>query len=129
MHNALFRGAIALSLSALAVAAGCDCSSCDSGDAPNAAAQPALPTMDTASSAAPKPANVATIPVSFEVKGMHCNGCAEAIAEETRGIPGVTGVVVSFDESRADVTLIEGADAGAVEAAIRKLGYTVSRRN
>lgn len=67
--------------------------------------------------------------MSFEVKGMHCNGCAEAIAEETRGMPGVTGVVVSFDESRADVMLVEGADAGAVEAAIRKLGYTVSRRN
>lgn len=129
MLNALTRGAVALSLSALAIAGGCDCSSCDSGDAPNAAAQPALPTMDTASGAAAAAAVVATIPVSFEVKGMHCNGCAEAIAEETRGIPGVTGVVVSFDESRADVMLVEGADAGAVEAAIRKLGYTVSRRN
>ena len=129
MRNALTRGAIALSLSALAVAGGCDCSSCDSGDAPDAAAQPALPMMETGSGAPPTASNVATIPVSFEVKGMHCNGCAEAIAEETLGIPGVTGVVVSFDESRADVTLIEGADAGAVEAAIRKLGYTVSRRN
>ena len=83
MRNALTRGAVALSLTALAVVGGCDCSSCDSGDAPNAAAQPALPTLDTASSAASKPANVATIPVSFEVKGMHCNGCAEAIAQET----------------------------------------------
>jgi copper chaperone CopZ len=129
MLNGLLRGAIALSVSGLAVAGGCDCSSCDSGDASDAAAQPALPTMETQSGAAPKAANVATIPVSFEVKGMHCNGCAEAIAEETRGIPGVTGVVVSFDDSRADVTLIAGADAGAVEAAIRKLGYTVSRRN
>jgi copper chaperone CopZ len=44
-------------------------------------------------------------------------------------MPGVTGVVVSFEESRADVMLVEGADAGAVEAAIRKLGYAVSRRN
>ena len=129
MRNALTRGAVALSLSALAIAGGCDCSSCDSGDAPNAAAQPALPTMDGKSGASSTSASVTTIPVSFEVKGMHCNGCAEAIAEETRGIPGVTGVVVSFDESRADVMLVEGADAGAVEAAIRKLGYTVSRRN
>ena len=129
MHNALLRGAIALSVSGLAALGGCDCSSCDSGDAPNAAAMPALPTMDGKSGAPSTPASVTTIPVSFEVKGMHCNGCAEAIAEETRGIAGVTGVVVSFDESRADVTLIEGADAGAVEAAIRKLGYTVSRRN
>lgn len=125
MINTLIRGAVALSLSGLALAGGCDCSSCDSGDAPNPAAMPALPTADSASA----PAKVSTIPVSFEVKGMHCNGCAEAIAEETRSIPGVTGVVVSFDESRADVTLIEGADAGAVETAIRKLGYTVSRRN
>lgn len=129
MHTALLRGAIALTVSGLAVAGGCDCSTCDSGGAPNAAAQPALPTMETQSGTAPKTAEVATIAVSFEVKGMHCNGCAEAIAEETRGLPGVTGVVVSFDESRADVTLIEGADAGAVETAIRKLGYTVTRRN
>lgn len=129
MHTALLRGVIALSVSGLAVAGGCDCSSCDSGDAPNAAAQPALPTMETKSAEAPATAGVATVAVSFEVKGMHCNGCAEAIAEETRGMPGVTGVVVSFDDSRADVTLIEGADAGKVEAAIRKLGYTVSRRN
>jgi copper chaperone CopZ len=129
MRNALTRGVLALSLAAIAIAGGCDCSSCDSGDAPNAAAQPSLPTMETASSAVPKAVSVPTFPVSFEVKGMHCNGCAEAIAEETRGIAGVTGVVVSFDESRADVTMIEGADAAAVEAAIRKLGYTVSRRN
>jgi copper chaperone CopZ len=123
MPNAMTRGAIALSISGLAMLGGCDCSSCDSGDAPNAAAAPALPTMDAKSVAA------VTVPVSFEIKGMHCNGCAEAIAEETRGIPGVTGVVVSFDESRADVTLLEGTDAATVEAAIRKLGYTVSRRN
>jgi len=123
MPNALTRGVIALSVSGLATLGGCDCSSCDSGDAPNAAAAPALPTMDAQSVA------VVTVPVSFEVKGMHCNGCAEAIAEETRGLPGVTGVVVSFDDSRADVTMLQGADAAAVEAAIRKLGYTVSRRN
>ena len=129
MQTALLRGAIALSVSGLALMGGCDCSSCDPGDAPNPAAQPALPTTDASSAATPAPSGVKTIPVSFEVKGMHCNGCAEAIAEETRGMPGVTGVVVSFDDSRADVMLVEGADAGAVEAAIRKLGYTVSRRN
>ena len=128
MRNTLTRGSMALSISA-ALLGGCDCSSCDSGDAPNAAAMPALPTTEARSGSGPKAAAVATVPVSFEVKGMHCNGCAEAIAEETRGIAGVTGVVVSFDESRADVTMIEGADAAAVEAAIRKLGYTVSRRN
>lgn len=128
MTHAPARVLLSIPLIGLALTAGCDCSSCDSGDAPNAAAQPALPTMDGQSvpSAA---AATTTIAVSFEVKGMHCNGCAEAVAEETRGIPGVTGVVVSFDESRADVTLLEGADAGAVETAIRKLGYTVSRRN
>ncbi|MBU3729680.1 MAG: heavy-metal-associated domain-containing protein [Phycisphaerales bacterium] len=126
MRNALNRGSIALSFSALAMLGGCDCSSCDSGDAPDAAAMPALPTTDAQSGATPA---VATFPVSFDVKGMHCNGCAEAIAEETRGIAGVTAVVVSFDESRADVTMIKGADAANVEAAIRKLGYTVSRRN
>jgi copper chaperone CopZ len=129
MPNALTRGAIALSISGLATLGGCDCSSCDSGDAPNAAAAPALPTMDAQSGAATQPVSAVTVPVSFEVKGMHCNGCAEAIAEETRGLPGVTAVMVSFDESRADVTLLEGTDAASVEAAIRKLGYTVSRRN
>jgi copper chaperone CopZ len=128
MTHASARVLFSAPLIGIALAAGCDCSSCDSGDAPNAAAQPALPTMDGQSAPAAAAA-AATIAVSFEVKGMHCNGCAEAVAEETRGIPGVTAVVVSFDESRADVTLLEGADAGAVETAIRKLGYTVSRRN
>jgi copper chaperone CopZ len=128
MSTAINRGFMAFSIAALAVLGGCDCSSCDSGDAPNAAAAPALPTMDTASTAPAAASGVATFPVCFEVKGMHCNGCAEAIAEETRGVAGVTAVTVSFEDSRADVTLAQGSDAGAVEAAIRKLGYTVSRR-
>lgn len=128
MKTALFRGAIALSVSGLALLGGCDCSSCDSGDAPDPSSKPALPAGEPGSASA-APAKVSSIPVSFEVKGMHCNGCAEAIAAEARGMPGVTGVVVSFDESRADITLVEGADPAAVENAIRKLGYTVSRRN
>ncbi len=61
--------------------------------------------------------------IAFDVEGMHCNGCVEAIRAEVSEVAGVTAVAVSLDGHRADVTLVTPADAAQVEAAIEKLGY------
>ena len=60
---------------------------------------------------------------AFDVEGMHCNGCVEAITAEVGEVSGVTSVTVSLDGHRADVTLRAPADAAQVESAIEKLGY------
>lgn len=112
------RRAAALTATALGLMSGCDCGTCET--------QPASSQASATAPAAAAP--VAAMPVRFEVKGMHCNGCAEAIAAEAKSVPGVQQVAVSFDDSRADVVVADAAQAQAVEDAIRKLGYTVTRQ-
>ena len=57
-------------------------------------------TAATACSRQPDPAAatpIATETVVFEVQGMHCNGCADAIATKTGRVDGVTGCEVSLE--------------------------------
>lgn len=123
MTTTLLRTAALATLGLLCLA-GCDCGTCET--------QPT--SAQSSAAAAPEPAAPTTaavaagVPVRFEIKGMHCGGCADAIAAETKGMPGVQQVAVSFDDSRADIVLADPAQAQAVEDAIRKLGYTVTRQ-
>lgn len=64
--------------------------------------------------------------VRFQVEGMHCGGCAEAIVAELKETPGVRGAQCSFDTKVAEVELLPTTDPERAAAAIRKLGYTVS---
>ena len=64
--------------------------------------------------------------VRFQVEGMHCGGCAEAIVAELKEIPGVRGAQCSFETKVAEVELLPTTDPERAAAAIRKLGYTVS---
>ena len=85
-------------------------------------------TAATACSRQPDPAAatpIATETVVFEVQGMHCNGCADAIATKTGRVDGVTGCEVSLENGTATVE-VDPASIGDVEAAIASLGYTVS---
>ena len=66
------------------------------------------------------------VTVRFQVEGMHCGGCAEAIVDELKETPGVRSAQCSFDTKVAEVELLPTADPERAAAAIRKLGYTVS---
>ncbi len=61
----------------------------------------------------------------FDVQGMHCNGCVEAITADVRAIAGVRGAQVSLENHTARVEVADPALESTVEGAIRSLGYTV----
>jgi copper chaperone CopZ len=59
------------------------------------------------------------------VQGMHCNGCANAIATKASRVDGVASCEVSLDEATATVVAAPAA-IEQVEAAISALGYTIT---
>lgn len=64
---------------------------------------------------------VPTRPISLDVSGMHCAGCAGRVEKALRAVPGVVAADVNLALERADVQLAEGAAeparlVGAVEA-------------
>ena len=64
--------------------------------------------------------------VVYSVKGMSCQGCANAVTDKVAKIDGVMTCEVSLQEQRAKVELAEGCSAEDVETAIRTLGYEVA---
>lgn len=70
------------------------------------------------------PAEVAGDHVVFTVRGMHCEGCAQAITEAVQAVPGVKSAEVSFADQRAVIVPTKGGfDPEAVLATIKKMGY------
>ena len=61
----------------------------------------------------------------LKVSGMSCSGCVNAIVKKVDGIEGVVQCDVSLENQSATIDLSDPGRAGEVEAAIRKLGYTV----
>ena len=69
-------------------------------------------------------AEVADDQVVFAVRGMHCDGCAQAITDAVQAVPGVKSAEVSFADKRAVIVPTKsGFDPEAVLAAIKKMGY------
>ena len=91
----------------------------------------ALPLGCERGAATPAPAPAAetvslSAPVEFSipVKGMHCEGCEGAICGKVEKIEGVTAVKASHVDEAVVVTAPPEQRA-AIEAAIKKLGYTI----
>lgn len=59
------------------------------------------------------------------VQGMHCGGCANAIATKAGQVEGVASCDVSFEDGTATVVVVPES-VEAVESAITKLGYTIT---
>jgi len=59
------------------------------------------------------------------VQGMHCDGCANAIATKASRVEGVASCEVSLDEATATVVAVP-ASIKEVESAISALGYTIT---
>lgn len=64
--------------------------------------------------------------VVYSVKGMSCQGCANAVTDKVAKIDGVMTCEVSLQEQSARVELAENCSAEDVETAIRNLGYEVA---
>ncbi len=65
-----------------------------------------------------------TVRASFEIEGMDCSGCAKAIENKLREIPGVRRATVLFEQKRAEVEFDPAAvSPDRFEKAIAEAGY------
>ena len=59
------------------------------------------------------------------VEGMHCDGCVNAVTTKVSKVDGVDSCDVSLEDGTATV-IADPASFDAVQAAIARLGYTVT---
>jgi Cu+-exporting ATPase len=77
----------------------------------------------------PAPANTKSSPtanamrVGFSVRGMTCASCVSHVEKALTRTKGVKAASVNLATERAEVTLVPGADAAAIAAAVTKAGY------
>jgi copper chaperone CopZ len=68
-----------------------------------------------------------TTTVAYDVGGMHCSGCADAITLETKAVAGVKDVRCTIETRRAVIALSDPAAEPNALRAITKLGYTATK--
>ena len=69
------------------------------------------------------PANVS---LRYQVEGMHCDGCVQAITDKVTHLDGVIACKVSLQDREADVMVRNASLAPSVQKAIEGLGYKVT---
>ena len=62
---------------------------------------------------------------TYTVKGMTCGHCVNAVTEEVKRIPGVTGVDIDLDSGRVSVSSEQPVSDDAFRAAVDEAGYEV----
>lgn len=65
------------------------------------------------------------ITTEYEVTGMSCGHCENAVREEVSEIPGVTGIEVSADTGKLVISSQDELDDKAVVSAVEEAGYNV----
>lgn len=66
----------------------------------------------------------------INITGMTCTGCEEHVKLEIGKLPGISGLVVSFENANAVVTFDESkTDIEEIKAAVDKTGYKVESIN
>jgi copper ion binding protein len=60
---------------------------------------------------------------TYQVTGMTCGHCVQAVTSEVSAIDGVTDVQVDLESGRATVTSDQPLDAEAVAGAVDEAGY------
>jgi copper chaperone CopZ len=73
----------------------------------------------------PRVTTTPPIALRFEVDGMHCGGCVDAITEKVRRVDGVVDCRVSLERREADVAVRSESAESTVRKAIESLGYKV----
>lgn len=61
----------------------------------------------------------------YQVDGMHCDGCVQAITDKVTHLDGVTTCRVNLQDRRAEVLVRDPSLAPAVQKAMETLGYKV----
>jgi len=61
--------------------------------------------------------------VQLAVKGMVCDGCAKAVENALRSVPGVIHVSARYDKSEATIEVADTVPAQALADAVVKAGY------
>ena len=68
-----------------------------------------------------------TVSTTFQVEGMHCDGCSATIIGTLERIDGVLSASADHEKGVAEATYRPGdVSPGELKAAIEKLGYTVT---
>lgn len=62
---------------------------------------------------------------TYQVKGMTCQHCVNAVTEEVSKLDGVTGVDIDLGTGNVTVSSDSPLDDGAVRAAVDEAGYEV----
>jgi copper chaperone len=62
---------------------------------------------------------------TYQVTGMTCGHCVQAVTSEVSAIDGVTDVQVDLESGRVDVTG-DGVTEAAVRAAVDEAGYALA---
>ena len=70
----------------------------------------------------PAASAVTPVTLTWEVRGMTCGGCAEAIQAKVAKVDGVESCTVSHEEASA-VVVADPAQQAAIEDAITRLGF------
>jgi heavy metal translocating P-type ATPase len=70
--------------------------------------------------------NQDTETISFDVEGMTCASCALRIERVLDRQEGVSGTVVNFAGQEARASLAPGTDIDQLQAAVHKIGYTIT---
>lgn len=73
----------------------------------------------------PRMTPVAPVALRYQVDGMHCDGCVQAITDKVKHVDGVVDCRVRLADRQADVVVRDEATAAPVQQAIEKLGYKV----
>lgn len=60
---------------------------------------------------------------TYQVTGMTCGHCVQAVTNEVRQLPGVTDVDVDLASGQVKVTSDASLDETAVRAAVEEAGY------
>ncbi|WP_433389433.1 heavy-metal-associated domain-containing protein [Micromonospora sp. KLBMP9576] len=63
------------------------------------------------------------VTTTYQVQGMTCGHCANAVSTEVGAIPGVSDVQVDVAAGRVDVTSDGPLDTDTVRAAVDEAGY------
>ncbi|MCZ7440093.1 heavy-metal-associated domain-containing protein [Micromonospora sp. WMMC241] len=63
---------------------------------------------------------------TYQVNGMTCGHCVNAVSTELTALPGVTDVQVDLATGRVTVTSQSPLDADAVRAAVDEAGYDLA---
>ena len=73
----------------------------------------------------PLEVNTMAVQRIYNVRGMSCAHCKQAVTEAVKAVEGVTGVTVDLESGKVAVTFAHSVQDEPVKAAIREAGYEV----